>query len=315
MGFPDLGRIEPEIKVVDTNYELSLSVDGAYGFASMFSMMKGFPSWTSALVACTLILSSCKPVDEGSFIEVESRDYVAAKQKMREGDVEGALDSYLKVIDTYTYAPESHLEAGVIYLRNEDEPILAIYHFHRYLEQKPNSREAPLVEELILSAKKQFAASLPGNPFKDAVSRMDLMETIAGLKKKMEALNQENIDLKKQNQSLQQRLTGTQDTMREILTSTPVPEESENGSQGEVRSQPLVVDARSERQVQQMLPSSNQTPSTPETYQVKAGDSLYAISMHFYGDAEHIQSIFQANRNILRSVDDLKPGQVLKLPK
>ncbi len=281
-------------------------------------MLKCIPTRFLILLSLWLGLTACTPIDDENFIEVESKEYLAAKQKMREGDVVGALEMFERVIDKYPYTPESYLEVGVIYLRHEDEPVLAIYHFHKYLELKPDSREAPLVEELILSSKKQFAASLPGNPFKDAVSRMELLETIAGLKRRLEALNEENLKLKEQSELLQQRLSGTQDTMREILTTDMEmisgDEGGDLGNEG-VLSQPLVVDAQTEAQVQEMLPQEPEHSRIPDTYQVKSGDSLYAISINFYGDSEHIHAIFQANRNILKSVNDLRPGQVLKLPK
>ena len=274
-----------------------------------------------SVILCGLLLflmSACTPVDNENFIETQSAEYLEGKQKMREGDVVGALNQFLRSIDKHSYAPESHLEAGIIYLRNEDEPILAIYHLNRYLEQKPEGREAALVEELILSAKKQFAASLPGNPYKQQVSRMELLETIAGLRRQMESINQENLELKQQLATLQQRLSGTQDTMREILTTsadTTHPTTAAVQDGGGVRAQPLVMNPQAQQQVQQLLPQAQAASNLPETYQVKSGDSLYAISMNFYGDAEHIQTIFQANRNILKSVDDLRPGQVLKLPR
>lgn len=271
------------------------------------------------VVLILLVLSGCMPVEDENFIETQSSEYLAGKQKMREGNVPGALKQFLKAIDKYSYSPESHLEAGIIYLRNEDEPILAIYHLNRYLEQKPEGREAALVEELILSAKKQFAAALPGNPYKQQVSRMELLETIAGLRRQMETLNRENLELKQQVSNLQQRLSGTQDTMREILTTSVQPDEdaeTEIGDSGSgIRTQALVVDPQNEQQIEALLPQEEQHSNIPETYQVKSGDSLYAISMNFYGDAEHIQAIFQANRDVLRSVNDLRPGQVLKLPR
>ena len=143
-----------------------------------------YPQIANALVLLLLLVfSGCMPAEDENFIETQSSEYLAGKQKMREGNVPAALNHFLKAIDKYSYSPESHLEAGIIYLRNEDEPILAIYHLNRYLEQKPEGREAALVEELILSAKKQFAASLPGNPYKQQVSRMELLETIAGLRR------------------------------------------------------------------------------------------------------------------------------------
>ena len=128
----------------------------------------------------------------------------------------------------------------------------------------------------------------------------------------METLNRENLELKQQVASLQQRLSGTQDTMREILTTSVQPtgntEPGIDESASGVRTQALVVDPRNEQQIEALLPQEQQRSNIPETYQVKSGDSLYAISMNFYGDAEHIQAIFQANRNVLRSRERFASG-------
>ena len=55
-------------------------------------------------------------------------------------------------------------------------------------------------------------------------------------------------------------------------------------------------------------------PKAPRTYTVQKGDSLYAISRKFYGDSSHIDRIYQANRSIMRSKDNLQVGQTLKIP-
>ena len=54
--------------------------------------------------------------------------------------------------------------------------------------------------------------------------------------------------------------------------------------------------------------------SSPRTYVVKKGDSLYAISRKLYGDSSHIERIFQANRQSLSSKNSLKLGQTLIIP-
>lgn len=266
------------------------------------------------IFVCLLLLNSCNHGKQENFVEVESKTYIAAKQQIREGDFEQALQFFLKVIENHPYASESHLEAGVIYLQHEDEPILAIYHFNQYLQQRPGSREAPLVEELILSAKKQFASSLPGNPFKNAVSRMELLETIAVLKRQIETINTENIDLKEQNAELHAQLSKARDTMRGIFSVDESDSASDSTENTTVRTRPIVLNQAEQASVQSMLPDASNQRQIPETYQVRPGDSLYAISMNFYGDAEHIQAIFQANRSILQSVNDLRPGQILTLP-
>ena len=50
-------------------------------------------------------------------------------------------------------------------------------------------------------------------------------------------------------------------------------------------------------------------PATaPKNYVVQKGDSLYAISRKFYGDSSHIDRIYQANRDVMRSKNSLQVG-------
>lgn len=56
--------------------------------------------------------------------------------------------------------------------------------------------------------------------------------------------------------------------------------------------------------------------SEPEqTYTVRRGDTLSGISSRVYGTSRHAEAIFRANRSVLRSPDDLKVGQVLRIPR
>jgi len=262
-------------------------------------------------------LAACERSTESTVVEVRLPGYLDGKQKIREGNYEAALEHFLQVIDSHDFTPESHLESGVILLEQLDDPISSIYHFKRYLEFKPDSREAPLVEELILRAKKQFAASLPANPFRNAVSRMELMETIQGLKKQIESMNQEIQELESRNVELESRLTGARETITRLFDEEGVEIASLSGEvfpglSAQVDSE-TPPNATLERPTA-IVPHPSDQGELPEHYQVKAGDSLYAISMKIYGDAQHIQSIYQANRHILKNVNDLKPGQVLKIP-
>jgi nucleoid-associated protein YgaU len=51
-----------------------------------------------------------------------------------------------------------------------------------------------------------------------------------------------------------------------------------------------------------------------QTYTVKAGDTLSKISKQFLGDGNAYMDIFNANRDQLTNPDQIKPGQVLKIP-
>lgn len=54
--------------------------------------------------------------------------------------------------------------------------------------------------------------------------------------------------------------------------------------------------------------------AVPATYTVRSGDSLSVISQRLYGTSRHAGLIFEANRDQLASADDIREGQVLRIP-
>ena len=60
--------------------------------------------------------------------------------------------------------------------------------------------------------------------------------------------------------------------------------------------------------------SPTKTKSYRGRYTVKRGDSLAIISKRIYGDSKKWDYIFQANRDILKRPNELRIGQVLKIP-
>jgi nucleoid-associated protein YgaU len=50
-------------------------------------------------------------------------------------------------------------------------------------------------------------------------------------------------------------------------------------------------------------------------YEVKKGDSLSKIAKVYYGDPLKYPVIFEANKPMLKNVDLIYPGQVLRIPK
>lgn len=49
-------------------------------------------------------------------------------------------------------------------------------------------------------------------------------------------------------------------------------------------------------------------------YVIRPGDSLSRIAQRIYGSARHARFIYENNREILKSMDDISVGQLLKLP-
>lgn len=58
----------------------------------------------------------------------------------------------------------------------------------------------------------------------------------------------------------------------------------------------------------------NVTVRPPKTYTVAEGDSLWAISVRIYGNAERVEELYAANRDQMASAADLSIGMVLNVP-
>ena len=55
-------------------------------------------------------------------------------------------------------------------------------------------------------------------------------------------------------------------------------------------------------------------PAGAQTYTVKAGDTLWAISERFYGEGSQWSRIHEANRGLIQDPDLIQPGWVLTIP-
>ncbi len=256
-------------------------------------------------VALCLNFAGCNPPSTEAVEEVDLPAYKRGQDFLRQGRHDQALTAFLKVVQTNTVAPESHLFIGQLYLQHSKDPVSAIYHFRQYLEFKPRSRQAPMVRDLINTAKKEFARTFPASLFDAELDRMDLLDVIE--QKELEILAMKK-DLA--------RLKGENDTLKASL------EEMEVGGQESANtpSEPTATPAQPRVQPipRSSLLSPRNTSSTvrPATayYTVVAGDNLIKISSKVYGTGDRWNSIFEANRDLLENPNAIKVGMKLRIP-
>ncbi|MFP4351594.1 MAG: LysM peptidoglycan-binding domain-containing protein [Puniceicoccaceae bacterium] len=242
-----------------------------------------FPLIRFVLFGCLSLFAglavSCSSGDRPVFEETDEPDYQRGKRLLRQGEPDQALLSFLRVIDRRTDSPESHLEVGLIYLEEMNQPVLAIYHFMKFLELRPDARQAPEVENLIDTAKKEFARTLPGRPFEDRIERIDTLELLERLRRENDSLKARIAVLERENRDLRERT-------------------------GAARS----PDGAGERDAERS------GGDRPAVYVVRPGDTLSSISRTVLGDSSRWEEVFQANRDLLRSPNDLRVGQELRVP-
>jgi nucleoid-associated protein YgaU len=292
----------------------------------MFKFLKILSALT--VLAFGLVGAGCGPGESlGLSAETDDAAYREGQQLVKQGRPQEALSTFLRVIARRGEAsPESHLEAGLIYKQHIKDPIAAIYHFRKYLEQQPNSRQAPLVRQQIEAAKRDFGRTLPNQPLDSREVRLDGFD-------QRERLERENEQLRNELATLR-GLSGSAPTS---LGSVP------RGATAETADARLPAPAAAdEASAITLAPIANREPEPSTDFQtpanaagsrgkalapsaaggrrhtVAAKDSLYAIAKKYYGAATNarVQSLIEANRDVLPAgaSTPLKEGMTLKIP-
>ena len=292
----------------------------------MFKFFKILSALT--VLAFGLAGAGCGPGESlGLSAETDDAAYREGQQLVKQGRPQEALSTFLRVIARRGEAsPESHLEAGLIYKQHIKDPIAAIYHFRKYLEQQPNSRQAPLVRQQIEAAKRDFGRTLPNQPLDSREVRLDGFD-------QRERLERENEQLRNELATLR-GLSGSAPTS---LGSVP------RGATAESVDARLPAPAAAdEASAITLAPIANREPEPSTDFQtpanaagsrgkalapsaaggrrhtVAAKDSLYAIAKKYYGAATNarVQALIEANRDVLPAgaSTPLKEGMTLKIP-
>ncbi len=275
-------------------------------------------AWRWSLVGpalfVVLLLGGC---DSGRGLattaELDEPHYRRGFQMARSGQNSVALEAFLKVIDKRGGdAPESHLEAGQLYLNHIKDPIAAIYHFRKHLELRPNSPQVREVRQLIDTSIKEFARTLPAQPLEAQVERLDLLDMLEKLKAENAALRSE---IARAGRTAPPPATVGQATPP--ARDWPAAALSDPGPVQPVV--PIEVAPAPPPQVRQPVtqPAARATPPPApggRTYVVQSKDTLYSISAKLYGTNTRWRDLYEANRDQLREPGAIRVGMVLRVP-
>lgn len=264
---------------------------------------------TSILIACAIVAivyvlfaGGCDANSSQVAREEDEPQFVRGREEIKKGNYKEALNAFLKVTEKRRDAAESHLDIGNIYLYHINDPIPAIYHFRKYLELKPNTKQSQRVRACIDTAQKRFAATLPGNPFDVNTQALEIEEAIRTAKA-------ENLELKQELAQALKKIELLEVNQREAVAK--VSELRQTEQQHRQAGQATEQQRRNQRQE----PTPKVTNDTPPTYTVQIGDTLSSISRRFYGSEARWRDVYNANRDKLPNPQSLKPGQILKIPR
>ena len=256
------------------------------------------------VLALSLVLCGCgmsehmRPISES-----DEPDFRRGQEELKLDRKQEALSAFLKVLDERRDAPESHLEVGRLYLFYVGNPVLAIYHFNKYLEYKPDVEQSPMVRQLIQTAEKEFARRLPGGPFRQDVERMDVEDSFKKLK-------DENLELKKQLLLVRQQLAERERALS--LAVTQAKERSSAPATSSIATITIKNAAGGSREVP--VGKVGKITAGGKVHVVQQGETLSNISKQFYGTTARWKEIWQANTDVIPKPEMLKPGMELRIP-
>ncbi len=218
-----------------------------------------------------------------------------ARAKLNEGDREAALALVCRALDAKPTLAQAHLEAAQLYDNYFRDYARAIYHYERYLDLRPQTEKREMIEGFLRQDKIAFAAAI--------------QEQFPGTDKKLLALQEETMRLRRQVTQLRANLAAAQ------------------------RSQPATAPAAA------AAPSATPEPASPAAaperppaaaaappvvaapaaegrrYRAVRGDTLSRIAARMYQDPRQWTRIRDANRALLAGGERVREGQVLVIPK
>ena len=260
---------------------------------------------TLFIVTCVVLLAACTGTGPTIVSETDEPQFQRGRQLLDQDRNQEAMAAFLRVLDKRDEAPETHFEVAEIFLKEIKDPIQAIYHYTRFLEQSPGSENADRVRQRIETGKKMFLQQLESPQIFSSNNRVDLLDLLDNFKDENKRLKRQLEAAKQERQSLVEALaTATGQT----LAINPA-DASTGQPAADFWSAP---ENTSGNNASQATPA--QSAAETGTYIVKSGDTLSRISREVYGTSTRYMDIFNANRELLRSPADLKPGQKLRIP-
>ena len=276
--------------------------------------MRRFCRFIPFALGVLILLAGCARNDESPYAtEKDDPSYQNGKSLEQQGRDQEALGAFLKIIAKRGEdAPESHLEAGLLYQDHVKDPVTAIYYYKKYLELCPNSPQASLVRGRITACMRDFARTLPGQPLGSDALQPDLSDVVDRLQKENDALKSELAALRANRPApasepaetspppARPESATTAETPRSVITRAPLTTE---------RPAVAPVHAPAARPAMTLSPTA-----TGHAHTVGKGDTLMNISQRYYGTRSKWRDIYAANRDVMKSENDLKIGMQLKIP-
>lgn len=272
-----------------------------------------FELYGLAVMICisSLLLSGCSQ-DVGALDARDSASAIMkrARAKTGEGDIDGAIKLYHKVLNDSSRLARAHLDVALL-LGENNEYLDSICHYKRYLDMRPDTEKRQMIEKRMQRSIQLFIATqTPDSSLRTGkkgkkkkggkVVNNDFATTLQKLHRaesNEKALRATIVELKRDNKKLDSKLSGCESELDQYRAVVGLSQGAPEEPPVEVEPEPKEVE-----------------PDVARTYRVRRGDTLSSIASDVYGDEKQWIKIQLENKDILKGRPNIRTGQVLVIP-
>jgi LysM repeat protein len=114
-----------------------------------------------------LMLCGCLPSSNSQMDEQKDPYFIAGKAHVNSFNFKAAIEAFEKAAEANPRSASAHLELGLLYEQkssDDNSPAIAIYHYSRYLQLRPESEHATFIREHIKNCKQELVKPLNLQP-------------------------------------------------------------------------------------------------------------------------------------------------------
>jgi tetratricopeptide (TPR) repeat protein len=231
-------------------------------------------------------LWGCESPKGGDRDEQKNPHFIEGKERAKARDYKGAIEAFQRALDANPDSTLAHFELGMLYEthdeQNEWRYVLALYHYYRAYELRPNAYPADNAKMRIQACRQELAKTESLAPLYPSMQR------------ELEKLRQENWQLRRQVDFLQ--------TQALARAAAPEPSSSSATAHPQGRSE------RSDR-----IPASAQSDrgnsGTSRKHTVRERETMASIARTY---RLRVESVMAANPAV--QPKRLRAGQTLNIP-
>ncbi len=230
--------------------------------------------------------------------------YLRGESLQNSMDYQGAVEAFLKALETNPHSSAAHKKLGILYDREEEvrDYAAAIYHYQRLLALKPEDQHANIIRDAIQNCKQELAGE---------AGQIPVDEVTAKILEERDALGQEVVNLRAENQKLREALMragGGQGAVNLPELGSGAGGGESSGRTADAVPRPTPAPPRETRPA---TPEPEPRPAAgrPTTHVVQKGETLYRIGLRYGVSSTRLQ---QANPHV--NTRTMKVGTVLRIP-